>query len=57
MLFNLMSKESYITLKAITLGEYGVGKTSFCNLLNRKKLGDFCFSLCAVLNNFYFIPV
>lgn len=37
MLFNLMSKESDITLKAITLGEYGVGKTSFCNLLNKKK--------------------
>ena len=37
MLFNLMSKESDITLKAITLGEYGVGETSFCNLLNKKK--------------------
>ena len=33
-----MSKESEITLKAITLGEYGVGKTSFCNLLNKNLL-------------------
>ena len=32
-----MSKDNAIIIKAITLGDYSVGKTSLCNLLNNKK--------------------